>query len=108
VALTIKKCRYWLWRAVDEDGTVLDILVQSRRDQPAAERFLRRVLEAEDGVEPRVLVTDKLNSYVPALKRLLTNTEHGRHKRNRAENLHLSATARLCASVSSTGGRSHV
>jgi putative transposase len=48
VALTMNKRRYWLWRAVDEEGTVLDILVQSRRDQFAAERFLQRVLEAED------------------------------------------------------------
>ena len=59
----MNKCRYWLWRAVDQDGTVLDILVQSRRDQFAAERFLHRVLDAEDGVEPRVVITDKLSSY---------------------------------------------
>jgi putative transposase len=75
---------------VDQDGTVLDILVQSRRDQHAAERFLHRVLDAEDGIEPRVIVTDKLASYVPAIKRVLTKTEHRRHKRlnNRAENSH--------------------
>jgi putative transposase len=86
----MNKRRYWLWRAVDQDGTVLDILVQSRRDQHAAERFLHRVLDAEDGIEPRVIVTDKLASYVPAIKRVLTQTEHRRHKRlnNRAENSH--------------------
>jgi len=63
---------------------------RSRRDQHAAERFLHRVLDAEDGVEPRVVVTDKLANYVPAIKRVLTNTEHRRHKRlnNRAENSH--------------------
>jgi pimeloyl-ACP methyl ester carboxylesterase len=68
----------------------VDILVQSRRDQHAAERVLRRVLDAQDGVEPRVLITDKLASYVPAIKRVLTKTEHRRHKRlnNRAENSH--------------------
>jgi putative transposase len=90
VALTMNKRRYWLWRAVDQDGTGLDILVQSRRDQHAAERFLHRALDAEDGVEPRVIVTNKLASYVPAIKRVLTNTEHRRHKRlnNRAENSH--------------------
>ena len=90
VALTINKRRFWLWRAVDQDGTVLDILVQSRRDQHAAERFLHRVLDAEDGVEPRVVITDKLSSYPPALQRVLPNTEHRRHKRlnNRAENSH--------------------
>jgi len=90
VALTMNKRRYWLWRAVDQDGTVLDILVQSRRDQHAAERFLRRVLEGEDDAEPRVVVTDKLASYPPALRRVLPNSEHRRHKRlnNRAENSH--------------------
>src|SRR5215471_6416330 len=46
--------RHWLWRAVDQNGVVLDILVQSRRDQHAAERFLRRVLDGEGGAEPRV------------------------------------------------------
>ena len=50
VVLTMNKRRYWLWRAVDQDGTVLDILVQSRRNQHAAERFLHSVLDAEDGV----------------------------------------------------------
>jgi putative transposase len=90
VALTINKRWHWLWRPVDQDGIVLEILVQSRRDQYAAERFLRRVLEAEDCVEPRVVITDKLASYVPAIKRALPNAEHRRHKRlnNRAENSH--------------------
>jgi putative transposase len=90
VAITINKRRYWLWRAVDQDGTVLDILVQNRRDQEAAERFLRRVLDAEDGVEPRVIVSDKLRSYPPAIKRTVPTAEHRRHKRlnNRAENSH--------------------
>src|SRR5262245_9553291 len=86
----MNKRRYWLWRAVDQNGTVLDILVQSRRDQHAAERFLHRVLDAEDGVEPRVVFTDKLRSYAPALRRVLPNTEHRRHKRlnTRAESSH--------------------
>jgi len=90
VALRINKQRYWLWRAVDQHGTVLDIRVQSRRDKHAAERFLQRVLDAEDGVAPRVIVTDKLASYVPAIKRAVPDTDHRRHKRlnNRAENWH--------------------
>ena len=89
VQLKIKGKKHWLWRAVDRDGLVLDILVQERRNQEAAERFLRRVLEGE-GVAPRVVVTDKLASYPPALKRLLPHTEHRRHKglNNRAENSH--------------------
>ena len=68
---------------------MLDILVQERRNQEAAERFLRRVLEGE-GHGTRVVVTDKLASYPPALKRVLPGTEHRRHKglNNRAENSH--------------------
>src|SRR6266542_4446926 len=66
-------------------------LVEERRDQAAAERFLRRVLDGEGGAEPRVVITDKLTSYPPAIKRVLPSTEHRRHKRlnNRAENSHL-------------------
>jgi putative transposase len=69
---------------------VLDILVQERRNEQAAVAFLRRVLAAAGG-EPRVIVTDKLASYVPAVKRVLPRTEHRRHTRlnNRAENSHL-------------------
>jgi len=90
VALRIRGNRHWLWRAVDQHGVVLDILVQGRRDQHAAERFLHRVLDGEDGNQPRVIITDKLASYVPAIKRVLPNAEHRRHKRlnNRAENSH--------------------
>src|SRR6266498_2204349 len=66
-----------------------DILVQQRRDQHAAEAFLRRIL-ASTGSKPRVVITDKLASYPPALRRVLPNTEHRRHKglNNRAENSH--------------------
>ena len=89
VQLKIKGKKHWLWRAVDGDGLVLDILVQERRNQEAAERFLRRVLDGE-GHAPRVVVTDKLASYPPALKRVLPHTEHRRHNglNNRAENSH--------------------
>ncbi len=89
VQLKINSRKRWLWRAVDRAGLVLDILVQERRDQAAAERFLRRTLGSEEP-EPRVVVTDKLASYVPALKRVLPRTEHRRHKglNNRAENSH--------------------
>src|SRR5712692_1072080 len=90
VMLTINGKRHWLWRAVDQNGVVLDILVQSRRDQHAAERFLRQVVDGV-GYEPRVVITDKLASYPPALRRVLPNTEHRRHTglNNRAENSHL-------------------
>jgi len=68
---------------------VLDILVQERRNQEAAERFLRRVLDGEDA-RPRVVVTDTLASYPPAIRRALPGVEHRRHKglNNRAENSH--------------------
>jgi putative transposase len=89
VRLKIKGKKHWLWRPVDRDGLVLDILVQDRRNREAAERFLRRVLEGE-GHAPRVVVTDKLASYPPALKRVLSHAEHRRQKglNNRAENSH--------------------
>jgi putative transposase len=89
VPLKIKGKQHWLWRAVDRDGLVLDLLVQERRNQEAAERFLRRVLDGEEQA-PRVVVTDTLASYPPALKRVLPQTEHCRHKglNNRAENSH--------------------
>jgi putative transposase len=89
VLLKIKGRRHWLWRAVDQHGVVLDILVQQHRDQHAAEAFLRRVLAAA-GSEPRVVITDKLASYPPAVRRVLPETEHRRHKglNNRAENSH--------------------
>jgi putative transposase len=88
--LKIRGKKYWLWRAVDQDGFVLDILVQERRNEQAAVAFLRRVLASAGGA-PRVIVTDKLASYVPAVRRVLPTTEHRRHKRlnNRAENSHL-------------------
>ena len=83
--------RHWLWRAVDQHGVVPDILGQQRRDQAAAERFLHRVLDGEGGAEPRVVTTDKLSSYPPAIRRVLPHVEHRRHKglNNRAENAHL-------------------
>ena len=57
MALEINGKRVWLWRAVDQEGLVLDILVQSRRDQAAAEAFLRRVLDSWH-TTPRVVITD--------------------------------------------------
>ena len=87
--IKINGTTYYLWRAVDADGMVLDILVQERRNQEAAERFLRRVVD-EYPDEPRVAVTDKLCSYGLALRTVLPRTEHRSHKglNNRAENSH--------------------
>jgi putative transposase len=89
VPLKMRGRRYWLWRAVDQEGVVLDILVQERRNGKAAERFLRRVPEG-CRARPRVVITDNLASYPPAIRRVLPGVEHRRHKRlnNRAENPH--------------------
>ncbi len=89
VFIQINGRQHYLWRAVDQNGNVLDILVQPRRDQAAAVRFLRKLLK---GLEyaPRVLVTDKLASYGAARREILPSVEHRRHKglNNRAENSH--------------------
>ncbi|WUO13665.1 IS6 family transposase [Streptomyces sp. NBC_00289] len=79
----------YLWRAVDADGNVLDILVQNRRDKAAARCFFRRLL-METGSVPRVVVTDKLRSYAAALREVMPSVEHRSHKglNNRAENSH--------------------
>ncbi|WP_307082674.1 IS6 family transposase [Streptomyces canus] len=81
--------QWYLWRAVDQDGTVLDILVQNRRDKAAARRFFRRLLK-KTGAVPRVIVTDKLRSYGAAHREVMPSVEHRSHKglNNRAENSH--------------------
>jgi putative transposase len=87
--LTIKGERQYLWRAVDQDGNVLDILVQRRRDKQAAKKFFRKLLKGLTYV-PRVLITDKLKSYGAAKRELLPGVEHRQHRylNNRAENSH--------------------
>jgi putative transposase len=89
VFLTIRSERHYLWRAVDQDGTVLDILVQRRRDKHAAKKFFRKLLKGCRYV-PRVLITDKLKSYGSAKRELLPGVDHRQHRylNNRAENSH--------------------
>ncbi|MFF0110078.1 IS6 family transposase [Streptomyces hirsutus] len=89
VFLKINGERKYLWRAVDADGTVLDILVQNRRDKTAARRFFRKLLKTTCSV-PRVVVTDKLRSYGAAHREVMPSVEHRSHKglNNRAENSH--------------------
>ncbi|MCX4404814.1 IS6 family transposase [Streptomyces sp. NBC_01764] len=79
----------YVWRAVDQDGNVLDILVQNRRDKAAARRFFRRLMK-KTGTVPRVVVTDKLRSYGAAHREVMPSVEHRSHKglNNRAENSH--------------------
>jgi putative transposase len=89
VFITINGMIHYLWRAVDQHGNVLDILVTSRRDAKAATRFFRKLLTGLEYV-PRVLITDKLASYGVAHRRLTPGVEHRRSKylNNRAENSH--------------------
>ena len=89
VVITIAGTKHWLWRAVDQEGFVLDVLVQSRRDKKAAKRLLRKLLKKQ-GRPPRVLITDKLRSYAAAKQEIMPGVEHRQHKglNNRAENSH--------------------
>jgi putative transposase len=89
VFLTINGERHYLWRAVDQDGNVLDILVQSRRNKKAAKKFFRKLLKGLTCV-PRVIITDTLNSYGAAKREIPPGVEHRQHRylNNRAENSH--------------------
>nr|WP_312891087.1 IS6 family transposase [Microvirga aerilata] len=90
VVVTISGKKHWLWRAVDQDGYVLDEIVQDRRDTKAAKRLLKRLLRKQ-GCLPRRMITDKLGSYAAARRQIIPDVEHRSHKglNNRAENSHL-------------------
>ncbi|MFF3656356.1 IS6 family transposase [Streptomyces olivochromogenes] len=79
----------YLWRAVDQDGNVLDVLVQNRRDKAAARRFFRRLMK-QTGAVPRVVVTDRLRSYGAAHREVMPCVQHRQSKylNNRVENSH--------------------
>ena len=89
VFIRIRGKQHYLWRAVDQDGNVLDILVQSRRSATAAKRFFRKLLKGLRYI-PRVIVTDKLKSYATAKRKILPSVEHrqSRYLNNRAEVSH--------------------
>src|ERR1700692_4523434 len=89
VFIRILGVQHYLWRAVDQDGVVLDTLVQPRRDAKAAKRFFRLLLKDPQYV-PRVVVIDKLRSQGVAQRRFLPKVEHrqSRYLNNRAENSH--------------------
>jgi len=87
--ISIRGQRYYLWRAVDQDGDVIDILVTRRRDRKAAKRFFRRMLKHQ-GKPPWKLVTDKLRSYPAAHRDIFPSVVHrtGQYENNRAEVSH--------------------
>jgi putative transposase len=89
VFLSISGERHYLWRAVDQDGNILDILVQRRRDKHAAKTCFRKLLKGLAYV-PRVLITDRLKSYSAAQREIMPRVEHRQHRylNNRAENSH--------------------
>jgi putative transposase len=90
MVITIAGRKCWLWRAVDQEGYVLDEIVQNRRNTKAAKRLLMRLLKKQ-GTAPRRIITDKLRSYAAAKRQIMPTLEHRSHKglNNRAENSHL-------------------
>ena len=90
VVISIAGKKHWLWRAVDQNGFVLDEIVQNRRDTKAAKRLLIRLLK-KAGMPPKRIITDKLRSYGAAKREVMPAVEHRSHKglNNRAENSHL-------------------
>lgn len=95
IQVSIRGRRFWLWRAVDEQGAVLEEILQPRRDRMAAKRLLRRLMK-KAGRPPKCLVTDRLRSYAAAKREVAPCLEHRAHKglNNRAENSHLPFRAR--------------
>src|ERR671912_3071963 len=90
MAVVIGGKRLWLWRAVDSEGEVLDVLVQPRRDKAAALRLMRKLLRRH-GAGPEALVTDGLGSYAAAARELGLSAVHVRTRwaNNRAEGSHV-------------------
>ena len=89
VFVKINGKQHYLWRAVDQDGEVVDVYLQARRDGAAAKRFFKRLLRSHDG-EPRKIVTDKLRSYGVAHREMIPEVIHdtSQYANNRAEQSH--------------------
>ena len=85
VFVKVRGRRRYLWRAVDQDGDVIDILVQRYRNAHAAKRFFRKLMKGQ-GSKPRLLVTDKLRSYGAAHRSIMPSVDHNtaRYENNRA------------------------
>ncbi len=95
VFVKIQGQQQYLWRAVDQDGEVVDVFLQTRQDGKAAKRFFQRLLKNHQG-EPRKIVTDKLRSYGVAHRELIPDTIHdtSQYANNRAELSHQSTRVR--------------
>jgi transposase-like protein len=96
MVVRIRGPRMFLWRAVDDEGAVLDVLVQKRRNKAAARRLLRKLLKTQ-GIHPEAIVTDKLASYRAAARELGLASRHrpgGMRENNRVENSHLAIRRR--------------
>jgi putative transposase len=89
VFIKINGKQHYLWRAVDQDGEVVDVYLQAKRDGAVAKRFFKRLLRSHGG-EPRKIVTDKLRSYGVAHRELIPETIHStrQYENNRAEQSH--------------------
>jgi putative transposase len=95
VFVKVNSKRHYLWRAVDQDGEVVDVFLQARRDGAAAKRFFRRLVRSS-GTQPRKIVTDKLRSYLVAQREVMPDTIHStqQYENNRAEQSHESTRVR--------------
>ena len=89
VFVNIYGIQHYLWRALDQDGKVVDVYLQAKRDMVSAKRFFRRLLRSHGG-EPRKIVTDKLRSYAVAHRELIPGVIHStkQYENNRAEQSH--------------------
>ncbi len=107
MVVQINGVQHYLWRAIDQHGVALDILVTKHRKTSAARRFLRRLMSGE-GYVPRVLITDKLRSYSASHGEVMASVDHRAHKglNNRAENAHQRTRVRerTMKRFKSTGG----
>lgn len=95
VFVKINGIQHYLWRAVDQDGEVVDVFLQARRDGATAKRFFKRLLRSNGG-EPRKIVTDKLRSYGVAHRELISEAIHSTelYENNRVEQSHEATRAR--------------
>ena len=95
VFMKINGKQHYLWRAVDQDGEVVDVYLQAKRDGAAAKRFFRRLIQSHQG-EPRKIVTDKLRSYGVAHREVIPEAIHvtDQYANNRAEQSHEATRAR--------------